>query len=53
MAAVLRRLAQEDVEVRIFRLRLGQMIETDAALREGPLAIKFLTALQGSMAQPS
>jgi hypothetical protein len=50
MAAVLRKLAQDDVEFRILRLRLGQMLETDASLKEGPLAIRFLQALQGSMA---
>ena len=46
---MLRRLAQDDVEFRLFRLRLGQMVETDAPLREGPLAMKFFAALQGSM----
>jgi 2-polyprenyl-6-methoxyphenol hydroxylase-like FAD-dependent oxidoreductase len=50
MVAVLRKLAQDDVEFRILRLRIGQMLETDAALREGPLAMKFLLALQGSLA---
>jgi 2-polyprenyl-6-methoxyphenol hydroxylase-like FAD-dependent oxidoreductase len=50
MAGVLRKLAQDDVEFRVLRLRLGQMLETDASLKEGPLAIKFLQALQGSMA---
>ena len=49
IAEVLRRLAQDDVEFRLFRLRLGQMVETDAPLREGPLAMKFFAALQGSM----
>jgi 2-polyprenyl-6-methoxyphenol hydroxylase-like FAD-dependent oxidoreductase len=50
VAGVLRKLAQDDVEFRILRLRLGQMLETDAALKEGPLAMKFFQALQGSMA---
>jgi 2-polyprenyl-6-methoxyphenol hydroxylase-like FAD-dependent oxidoreductase len=50
MAVVLRRLAQDDEEFRIFRWRFGQMLETGAALRDGPLAMRFLTALQGSMA---
>jgi 2-polyprenyl-6-methoxyphenol hydroxylase-like FAD-dependent oxidoreductase len=50
VAAVLRRLCDADPEFAIFRYRLAHMIETAAPLREGPLAIKFFTALQGSMA---
>jgi 2-polyprenyl-6-methoxyphenol hydroxylase-like FAD-dependent oxidoreductase len=53
MAAVLRRLAQEDVDFRIYRQRMGHMLETDAGLREGPLAMRFFAALQGSMAPPA
>lgn len=51
MVVVLRRLAQEHVDFRIYRLRMGHMLETDAVLREGPLAMRFFAALQGSMAQ--
>jgi hypothetical protein len=29
------------------------MLEDGSALRDGPLAIKFFTALQGSMSPPS
>ena len=50
MAATLRRLADEDLEFRVLRYRLLHMIEADSALREGPLAVRFFTALQGSMA---
>lgn len=50
VAAVLRRLCDADPDFAIFRYRLAHMIETAAPLREGPLAIKFFTALQGSMA---
>lgn len=50
VAATLRRLADEDVEFRVLRYRLLHMIEPDSALREGPLAMRFFTALQGSMA---
>ncbi len=53
MAAVLRKLAQDDEEFRVFRLKLGQLVETDQPLREGPLAMKFMMALQGSMAPPA
>jgi len=51
MAVVLRQLAQNDLEFRIFRIRFGHLLETAAPLREGPLAMRFFTALQGSMAQ--
>ena len=50
MAAVLRKLAQEQEAFRIWRWRFGQLLEDGASLRDGPLAIPFLTALQGSMA---
>lgn len=50
VAAVLRKLCDSDPEFAIFRYCLAHMIETAAPLREGPLAIKFFTALQGSMA---
>ena len=50
MAATLRRLADEHVDFRILRYRLLHMIEPDSALRDGPLAMRFFAALQGSMA---
>ena len=50
VAATLRRLADEDLEFRVLRYRLVHMMDTANALREGPLAIRFFTALQGSMA---
>ncbi len=50
MAATLRKLADEDLEFRIARYRLVHMVDPAAALREGPLAVRFFTALQGSMA---
>ncbi len=52
MAGVLRKLAQDDMDFRLFRLRFGQLLETDQALREGPLAMRFFAALQGSMSPP-
>jgi len=50
VAATLRRLADEDVAFRVLRYRLLHMLEAENALREGPLAVRFFTALQGSMA---
>ncbi len=50
MAATLRKLADEDMDFRIARYRLVHMVDSANALREGPLAIRFFTALQGSMA---
>lgn len=50
VAATLRKLADDDVEFRILRYRLVHMLETGSSLREGPLAVRFFTALQGSMA---
>ncbi len=50
MAATLRKLAVEDIDFRVFRLRLVHMMENANALRDGPLALKFFSALQGSMA---
>ncbi len=50
IAAVLRRLCQTEPDFAIFRYRLAHMLETPNALRDGPLAIRFFTALQGSMA---
>jgi 2-polyprenyl-6-methoxyphenol hydroxylase-like FAD-dependent oxidoreductase len=50
IAATLRRLADEDLEFRVLRYRLVHMMDTDNALREGPLAMRFFAALQGSMA---
>lgn len=51
MASTLRRLADEDLEFRIVRYRMVHMVDPATILREGPLAIRFFTALQGSMAQ--
>jgi hypothetical protein len=51
MAGVLRKLAQDDPEFRVYRLRLGHMLESDNRLRDGgPLSQRFFMALQGSMA---
>jgi 2-polyprenyl-6-methoxyphenol hydroxylase-like FAD-dependent oxidoreductase len=50
LAATLRKLADEDMEFRHLRYRLVHMLETADALRSGPLAVRFFTALQGSMA---
>lgn len=50
VAATLRRLADEDLEFRKLRYRLVHMLDTANALREGPMGIRFFTALQGSMA---
>jgi len=50
LAATLRKLADEDMEFRRLRYRLVHMLETADALRSGPLAVRFFTALQGSMA---
>ena len=49
VAATLRRLADEDLDLRVLRYRLVHMVDPDNVLREGPLAIRFFTALQGSM----
>lgn len=51
MASVLRKLADEDMEFRVLRYRLVHMVDSANILREGPLGIRFFTALQGSMAQ--
>jgi 2-polyprenyl-6-methoxyphenol hydroxylase-like FAD-dependent oxidoreductase len=48
-ANTLRKLAAEDLEFRMFRLRLVHIIENANALRDGPLAVRFFTALQGSI----
>lgn len=50
LAATLRKLADEDLEFRILRYRLVHMLESANTLREGPLGVRFFTALQGSMA---
>jgi 2-polyprenyl-6-methoxyphenol hydroxylase-like FAD-dependent oxidoreductase len=50
VAATLRKLADADPEFRILRYRLVHMVDTAKALQEGPLAVRFFTALQGSMA---
>lgn len=53
IAAVLRKLCQTEPDFAIFRYRLAHMMEDASALRDGPLTIRFLTALQGSMAPDS
>jgi 2-polyprenyl-6-methoxyphenol hydroxylase-like FAD-dependent oxidoreductase len=50
LAATIRKLADEDLEFRRLRYRLVHMLESADALRSGPLAVRFFTALQGSMA---
>ena len=50
LAATLRKLADEDMEFRHLRYRLVHMLDSADALRSGPLAVRFFTALQGSMA---
>ncbi len=50
VAATLRKLADEDLEFRALRYRLVHMVDSANALREGPMGIRFFTALQGSMA---
>jgi 2-polyprenyl-6-methoxyphenol hydroxylase-like FAD-dependent oxidoreductase len=50
MAATLRKLADDEMVFRIMRYRLVHMVDSADALREGPLAIRFFSALQGSMA---
>ena len=50
MAATLRKLADEDLEFRVARYRMVHLVDSATALRDGPLAIRFFTALQGSMA---
>jgi 2-polyprenyl-6-methoxyphenol hydroxylase-like FAD-dependent oxidoreductase len=49
LASTLRKLADEDLEFRVARYRLVHMVDPASALREGPLALRFFTALQGSM----
>lgn len=51
IAATLRKLADEDVAFRILRYRLVHMVASESDLREGPMGLRFFTALQGSMAQ--
>jgi 2-polyprenyl-6-methoxyphenol hydroxylase-like FAD-dependent oxidoreductase len=53
IAGVLRQLAEEHEDFRILRYRLVHMMDGEAALREGPLAMRFFAALQGSMAPPN
>jgi 2-polyprenyl-6-methoxyphenol hydroxylase-like FAD-dependent oxidoreductase len=53
IAATLRKLCDTDPDFLNYRMRLAHMLETAAGLREGPLAIKFFTALQGAMAPPA
>lgn len=50
VAATLRKLADNELDFRILRYRLVHMLDTAAALQEGPMAVRFFTALQGSMA---
>lgn len=50
LAATLRKLADEDLEFRRLRYRLVHMLDSADALRSGPMAVRFFTALQGSMA---
>jgi len=50
IAATLRKLADDDLDFRRLRYRLVHMVDSADALREGPMGIKFFTALQGSMA---
>lgn len=52
VASVLRKLCDSDADFLAFRYRLAHMLETGAGLSEGPLAIRFFTALQGSMSTP-
>ena len=49
-AATLRRLADEDLDFRKLRYRLVHMVDGENVLRDGPLALRFFAALQGSMA---
>lgn len=51
VATVLRKLCDTDEDFLIFRYRLAHMLDSDTSLRDGPLAIRFFTALQGSMPQ--
>lgn len=50
LAGTLRKLADQDLEFRVVRYRLVHMLDDASALREGPLGVRFFTALQGSMA---
>jgi 2-polyprenyl-6-methoxyphenol hydroxylase-like FAD-dependent oxidoreductase len=50
LASTLRKLADTDLEFRVLRYRLVHMVDPDSVLREGPLAMRFFAALQGSMA---
>ncbi|MEQ1609492.1 MAG: tryptophan 7-halogenase [Hyphomonadaceae bacterium] len=49
MAQTLRKLAVEELDFRVFRYRLVHMVDSANALRDGPLAVRFFTALQGSI----
>lgn len=50
VAETLRKLADKEEDFRILRYRLVHMVDTAKALQEGPMAVRFFTALQGSMA---
>jgi 2-polyprenyl-6-methoxyphenol hydroxylase-like FAD-dependent oxidoreductase len=50
LAVTLRRLADKELDFRVLRYRLVHMVDPDNVLREGPLAMRFFAALQGSMA---
>ena len=50
VAETLRKLADKEEDFRIFRYRLVHMVDSAKTLQEGPMGIRFFTALQGSMA---
>jgi hypothetical protein len=50
MAATLRKLSDTDLDFRVLRYRMVHMVDSETVLRDGPLAMRFFTALQGSMA---
>jgi 2-polyprenyl-6-methoxyphenol hydroxylase-like FAD-dependent oxidoreductase len=49
VAQTLRRLADEELDFRVFRYRIVHMVDPVNELRDGPLAVRFFTALQGSI----
>lgn len=50
MASTLRKLSDEDLDFRVARYRLVHMVDEAKTLQEGPLAIRFFSALQGTLA---
>jgi flavin-dependent dehydrogenase len=50
MAATLRKLSDTDLDFRVLRYRMVHMVDSETVLRDGPLAMRFFAALQGSMA---